>query len=266
MTTPLIIGHRGASAVAPENTMAAFKEAIAAGADGIEFDVRLTRDGVPVVIHDSTLLRTGGLPDRIVDLTLSEVAKVDVGSWFARKQYLPAGTFASETVPSLDRLFTLFQSNNSMLYLEMKYDSAAEYAPLAEACCRLIAEHDLRERVIIECFQLPALRVVKEFDSVVRTVALFEPSISNPSVLADRSIIKADRSIIKKAKDVGAVALALHHRLARRSLVEKAKEEGMHVAVWTVDDPSWIERARTIGIDALITNDPAKLIQSRNQL
>src|SRR4026209_3025795 len=129
MTTPLIIGHRGASAVAPENTMAAFKEAIAAGADGIEFDVRLTRDGVPVVIHDSTLHRTGGLPDRIVDLTLSEVAKVDVGSWFARKQYLPAGTFANETVPSLAQLLTLFQSNNSMLYLEMKCDSAAEYAP-----------------------------------------------------------------------------------------------------------------------------------------
>ena len=61
MTAPLIIGHRGASAVAPENTMAAFREAIAVGSDGIEFDVRLTRDGVPVVIHDSTLHRTGGL-------------------------------------------------------------------------------------------------------------------------------------------------------------------------------------------------------------
>jgi glycerophosphoryl diester phosphodiesterase len=244
MNTPLIIGHRGASAVAPENTMAAFREAIAVGADGIEFDVRLTRDGVPVVIHDSTLRRTGGLSQRIADLTWSEVAKVDVGSWFSR-------SFANETVPSLAELFTLFESNNSTLYLEMKCDSAAEYAPLAAACCELIDQRGLKERVVVECFQLPALKIVSELSSDIKTVALFEPSISNPSVLSDQSIIN-------KAVDVGAAALALHHRLARRSLIEKAKDLGLHIAVWTVDDPAWLERARTLGIDALITNDPAK--------
>jgi len=247
MNTPLIIGHRGASAVAPENTMAAFREAIAVGADGIEFDVRLTRDGVPVVIHDGTLGRTGGVSQRIADLTWSEVAKVDVGNWFSR-------SFADETVPSLAELFTLFESNNSTLYLEMKCDSAVEYEPLARACCELIAQRGLKQRVVIECFQLPALRIVREIDSDIQTVALFEPSISNPSVLSDQSIIN-------KATDTGAVALALHHRLARKSLVQKAKDAGMHVAVWTVDDPAWLERARTIGIDALITNDPARLIQ-----
>jgi glycerophosphoryl diester phosphodiesterase len=108
---------------------------------------------------------------------------------------------------------------------------------------------------MIECFQLPALRIVREIDSDIRTVALFEPSISNPSVLSDQSIIQ-------KAQDVGAVALALHHRLARKNLVGKAKNIGMHVAVWTVDDPAWIARARTISVDALMTNDPAKLIRA----
>ena len=255
MTTPLIIGHRGASAVTPENTMAAFREAIKVGADGIEFDVRLTRDGVPVVIHDGTLRRTGGVPDRVADLSYSEIGQIDVGSWFARKKNLPPGSFANETVPCLAELFALFQSNNLSLYLEMKCDSPAEYAPLAEACCRLIGEHDFKQRVMIECFQLPALRIVREVDSDIRTVALFEPSISNPSVLSDQSIIK-------KAEEVGAVALALHHRLARQSLVVKAKAANMHVAIWTVDEPAWIERARTIGIDALITNDPEKLIQA----
>jgi len=217
MTTPLIIGHRGASAVAPENTMAAFREAIAAGADGIEFDVRLARDGVPVVIHDNTLRRTGGLSHRVADLTSAELAKVDVGSWFAR-------SFANETVPSLAELFTLFQSNKSTLYLEMKCDSPAEYAPLADSCCRSVTEYALKERVMIECFQLPALRIVRDIDSDIKTVALFEPSISNPSVLSDERVIN-------KATDVGAAALALHHRLARKSLVEKAKSKGLHVAV-----------------------------------
>jgi glycerophosphoryl diester phosphodiesterase len=72
-----------------------------------------------------------------------------------------------------------------------------------------------------------------------------------------------DQRIINQATDIGAAALALHHRLARESLVQKAKAAGLHVAVWTVDDPAWIERARAIGIDALITNDPATMLQAR---
>jgi glycerophosphoryl diester phosphodiesterase len=245
----LIIGHRGASAVAPENTMAAFREALAVGADGIEFDVRLTRDGVPVVIHDSTLRRTGGLPQRVADLMWDEISKVDVGSWFAK-------TFANETVPSLAELFTLFQTNNSTLYLEMKSDSVVDQRPLAEACVRAIEEHSLQERVVVECFQLPAIKILKEINSEIKTVALFEPSFTNPSVFSDQRIIN-------QAVDVGAAALALHHRLARESLVRKAKAAELHVAVWTVDDPAWIARASAIGIDALITNNPAVLLQAR---
>ncbi|HKY44532.1 MAG TPA: glycerophosphodiester phosphodiesterase family protein, partial [Pyrinomonadaceae bacterium] len=79
MSSPLIIGHRGASAVAPENTMAAFREAIAAGSDGIEFDVRLTRDAVPIIIHDNTLRRTTGLRHRVADLTWPELEKLNAG-------------------------------------------------------------------------------------------------------------------------------------------------------------------------------------------
>jgi glycerophosphoryl diester phosphodiesterase len=245
----LIICHRGASEVAPENTMAAFREALAVGADGIEFDVRLTRDGVPVVIHDSTLRRTGGLPQRVADLTWNEISKVDVGSWFG-------GSFANETVPSLAELFTLFQSNNSTLYLEMKCDSPPEQRPLAEACVRAIDEHALKERVVVECFQLPALKILSEIAPDIKTVALFEPSFKNPSVLSDQRLIN-------QAMDVGAAALALHHRLARESLVQKAKAVGLHVAVWTVDDAAWIERAQAIGIDALITNNPAAMLSHR---
>jgi len=229
--------------------MAAFREALAVGADGIEFDVRLTRDGVPVVIHDSTLRRTGRLPHRVADLTSAEISKIDVGSWFAE-------TFAHETVPSLTELFTLFQSNNSTLYLEMKCDSPAEQRPLAEACVKAIDEHLLRERVVVECFQLSAIKILKEIDPDIKTVALFEPSFTNRSVLSDQRIIN-------RATDVGAAALALHHRLARESLVQKAKAAGLRVAVWTVDDPARLERAQAIGIDALITNNPETMICAR---
>ena len=235
---PLIIAHRGASAVKPENTMAAFREAIAAGADGIEFDVRLTRDGVPVVIHDSTLRRTTGLSHRIADLTLSELESLNVG------------------VPSLKQLFTLFDSNNLVLNLEMKSDSASEHTGLAEACCRLINEHSLKERVIVSCFDLAAIKVVKSIDSEIKTAALFEPSLSNLSTLSNERMIN-------QAIAVEASALALHHRLACKELVDKAKLLGWSVAVWTVDDPAWIKRARSIGVDALITNNPAAMLAHR---
>ena len=243
MPIPLIIGHRGASAVAPENTMAAFREAIAVGADGIEFDVRLTRDGVPVVIHDSTLRRTGGIDQRVADLTSQELSKIDVGSWFK------GGSFAGERVPSLAELFELFQTNDRNLYLEMKCDSPAEYRPLAEACCRTIDAYSLKERVVVECFQLPALEILKEIDSDIKTAALF-----------DRIFI--DQSVVERATEIGAMAVALHHRLGRKGLVGRAKQAGLHVAVWTVDDPIWIDRARAIGIDALITNDPARMLRA----
>jgi glycerophosphoryl diester phosphodiesterase len=242
MPVPLIIGHRGASAVAPENTMAAFREAIAVGANGIEFDVRLASDGVPVVIHDSTLRRTGGVNQRVAELSWQEISKVDVGSWFAPR-------FANETVPSLAELFELFNTNELALYLEMKCDSSWEHRPLAEACARMINEHALKERVVVECFQLPALQILKEIDPEIKTAALFDRTFT-------------DQSVITRANETGAMAVALHHRLARKGLVEKAKQAGLHVAVWTVDDPIWIDRCRSIGIDALITNDPARMLKS----
>src|SRR4029077_5089067 len=82
---PLIIGHRGASAVAPENTLAAFDLALKSGADGVEFDVRLSRDGVPVIIHDETLRRTGLRPERVSDLTVAELKQVNVAAWFSQR-------------------------------------------------------------------------------------------------------------------------------------------------------------------------------------
>jgi len=239
MPSPLIIAHRGASAVAPENTIAAFEAAIAAGADGIEFDVRLTRDNIPVVIHDETLRRTGRVRGRVADLTFAELNKIDVGSWFGEG-------FADQRVPSLEQLFELFRANSMVLYLEMK---SLEQPKLAEACCRLIEENRLKERVVFECFEHSAIEVVRDIDATFKTAALFQPPSS---------------FILKRAQAVGASEIALHHRLTNKRLVEKAKLANLKVVTWTVDDPSWVSRARAQGIDALITNNPTALITARD--
>ena len=110
-SAPLIIGHRGASALAPENTLVAFSRALRDGADGVEFDVRLSGDRVPVVIHDDSLKRTGQTTRLVKDLTAAELQQCDVCSWFSplqseNKQY--AGT-----VPTLAQAFDLFAQTNA---------------------------------------------------------------------------------------------------------------------------------------------------------
>ena len=226
MREPLIIGHRGASAVAPENSIAAFEAAIAAGTDGIEFDVRLSRDGVPVIIHDDTLQRTHGLRGRVVDSSANELGSVGV--------------------PSLRDLFELMSQNDLILYLEIKGSSAA----LAERCCELVSEFSYEDRVIVECFDLNVIKNIR----TLKTAALFEPRIYT------------DQRVIDRTLEARASVLALHHRLAKSTLVEKAKLAGLRVVVWTVDDPAWIARAQAMGIEALITNDPATMIEASDRL
>ena len=246
---PLILGHRGASAVAPENTLAAFAQAIHDGADGIEFDVRLSSDGAAVVIHDDTLNRTGLVSGAVSALTASQLHQIDVGSWFARR-------FAKETIPSLAAVFDLFASNNGVLYVEMKCTELQAPA-LAEAVVRQIEEHKIRERVVVESFALPAIAEVKRINPGVRTAALFEPRVSKLSTLRVQSILKL-------AREYHADEIALHHTLARTRAVQAAKDAGFQVVVWTVDDETWIERARNSGIKALISNNPRVMVEARN--
>jgi glycerophosphoryl diester phosphodiesterase len=247
MPTPLIIGHRGASALAPENTLAAFRLAIAANADGVEFDVRLTQDGVPVVIHDDNLRRTGGVNKRVGDLSLAEFMKIDVGSWKDER-------FRDERVPTLFELFELFEGSNSLLYLEMKSEPTQRDA-LAQVCCDALSRTPIRDQVVVECFDLGGIEIVKRIDPEIKTAALFEPTLKNTPLAS------SSKMMIEKALSVGADEIALHHRLANAYAVEMARSANLNVVVWTVDDLKWITRARERGIKALITNDTALMVE-----
>src|ERR1051325_10106083 len=155
MQSPLIIGHRGASAHAPENTMAAFRLAMEVGADGIEFDVRLSRDGIPFVIHDDNLRRTGLDPRRVVDLNASQLKQIDVGRWF------DPGCFTDEQIPTLQEVLDLFESTSGILYLEMK-STGAEREDLASACSALLNQSQLKNRGVVEWFDLPSIHILKQ--------------------------------------------------------------------------------------------------------
>lgn len=245
---PLIIGHRGAASVAPENTIASFKRAMTDGADGIEFDVRLAQDRVPVVIHDPVLRRTALRDGAVASLSSDELCSVDVGTWFnLRFPHLALEEYARATIPRLSEVFELFHNTQALLYVEMKCVRAESQA-IATEVARLIREHEITGRVVVESFTLRAIAELKRIAPEIRTAALFEPKLIPPPYMS---------RIMRLAAECRADELALHYLLATRRVATESRRRGMKTVVWTVDNPAWLGRARRYRIDALITNNPA---------
>jgi glycerophosphoryl diester phosphodiesterase len=257
-TTVLIIGHRGAAAVAPENTLVSFERALADGADGIEFDVRLARDGVPVVIHDSTLRRTALRPGRIAGLSSTELGEMDAGTWFNLRHPAKAQPLYTQArIPTLAAVFETLRESYSLLYVELKC-GPRDRAALAAAVAELIRAHAVSQRVIVESFDLAAITEIKRLDAGLRTAALFDRRLSRPAPSA--------RKMIEQAISCGAQEIALHHTLATRRTVLEAARRGLETVVWTADNPLWVERAIARGVRAIITNDPERLYARRAEL
>jgi glycerophosphoryl diester phosphodiesterase len=257
--SPLIIGHRGASALAPENTLAAFARAFEDGANGIELDVRLARDGVPIVIHDPSLLHSSLRKSRVARLTSEELGQIDVGTLFNRRhRALARVQYMKQTVPTLESVFKLMVNSprqNTVCYVEMK--AAREKKSnlsLAAAVVEIIQRHSFHDRVIVISFNLPAIAAVKEMDPSIRTGALF-----GPRQRATKSVSK----IISSALKSEASEILLHHLIAKPRILAQALEANLNPVVWTVDDPSWVARARESRVHALMTNNPAKMLKLR---
>ena len=252
----LIIGHRGASAVAPENTLTAFSRALEDGADGVEFDVRLSRDRVPVVIHDAALKRTANLDRLVEELDASELQRCDVSNWF---KSAPAKRKYAGTVPTLAQVFELFQQTNALLCLEMKSE-AANATKLVAAVVNEIHKSQMAKRVVVSSFDLNAVALVKKIDATISTSALFEPKLSRP-VSTIRRLKMVDLAVEHRADEI-----ALHHSLCSARVVQKATQFGLPVVVWTVDDVKWIKRGQRLGLKGLITNNPALMIRHAHSL
>jgi glycerophosphoryl diester phosphodiesterase len=255
-TGPLIIAHRGASAVAPENTIAAFRKALDAGADGVEFDVRLSKDGVPVVIHDATLLRTANINESVADLTADQLSNVDAGSWFNAAYPAHARSeFSGQGIPSLKTVLQLLENTSGPIYIEMKCETEDAVSPLVDAVCREIRDSPLLPRLIAKSFRLAAIPRAQAILPGIRTAALFAPKIMR--------LLRKEKYLINIAGELGADHLSLHKALVSRKLVGKARKAGIPVTVWTVNTPRWITRAADLGVFAVITNDPSRMVASR---
>jgi glycerophosphoryl diester phosphodiesterase len=257
MNKPLIIAHRGASALAPENTFAAFKKALADGADGLEFDVRLTKDGEVIVFHDATLARLSDRKNLVSSLTLEELRKIDVGSWFARRKANPSeDDFSGERIPTLSALLDFLKDFQGLIYIELKC-RAAETEKLSKAVCKIISGSHLLPQIIVKSFQLEALPQIRRICPSVRTAALFAPKIM--------TILRKEKRLVNIADELGADMISVHFSLATRKLMKKAEKKNLPVTIWTADNPRWVKRAFDLGLFAVITNNPAVLLAKRDE-
>lgn len=237
------IAHRGASHVAPENTLSALRSALAMGADMVEVDVRRTADGALVLMHDETLARTTDVellfptraPWRVQDLTLDQVRRLDAGAW-------KSSTYRGEPVPTLEEALEVIDRAGSRLLIEVKEPAGqpgieTDVASLLRARRR---PHGRRaERVVVQSFDLAAMhRFAWEAPEVPTGVLLQVPRRDLAAVAGWASYVNP------------------HHRLVDARYVDALHAAGMRCLSWTVDSPRGIRRLLRAGVDGVISNRP----------
>lgn len=237
----------------------AFSRALSDGADGIEFDVRLAGDDTAVVIHDATLQRTALRSGEAAKLSFDELKCVDVGTWFNLRYPAKArAEYSQATIPTLHEVFEALGKGNALFYVEMKYELQDSYKTLARQVAQLVSDYSLTKQVVVESFALESIAEIKRLNPLIRTAALFERTLSRPTLSLRRLIAQAVRC--------GANELALHCTFPLRRATREAALCNLKTIVWTVDTPAWVLRALRHGVHALITNNPARLCAERTRI
>ncbi len=228
-----IIAHRGFSSRAPENTMAAFATALEFGVDGLELDVHLSKDGQVVICHDEAVNRTTNGQGLIKDLTWDELQQLDAGSWFD-------GRFKGERIPLLASLLELIRTSDVLINIELKTNVFA-YLGIEEQVIELLTKFGMVERCIISSFNHFSLLRVAEIRPEIKTGALYMANLYQPW---------------EYGKKIKAAALHPRHFSVTPELVRMARQNGLLVNPWTVDDPIHMQRMYLAGVDSIITNYP----------
>ena len=233
---PLSIGHRGAAGTMPENTMPPFEHALSLGADAIEFDVALTRDGAPVVIHDDSVDRTTDGRGRVADLDLAQIRALEAGLW----KGVPA------RVPTLDEVLAEFGPRTT-LNLEIKRSRRRD--ELVEACARAVQERELLGRVVFSSFDHEALRVLR-----------YQVPTARIGVLCELTRVEA---AFRCAHELGAENLHPPALLVTANLLRRARERGLAVWTWTINDPRRMARFCALGVDGIFSDFPDRVSITR---
>ncbi|MCG3204534.1 MAG: Glycerophosphodiester phosphodiesterase [Elusimicrobia bacterium] len=231
---------------APENTMTSFEQAINLGADMLEFDVRLTKDGIPVVVHDGNLDRTSNKPLNLTDLTADDLGELDAGSWFDLR-------FAGERIPRLSTLLKWAHNKKNKagdlisFFVELKVDGdERRRESLIHAVMKELKEYKVASRSVLISFDEPILALVHRL----------QPTMSTGFLYSDLLYDALDR----------AKRLHVNHLLPRKDrvtgdLVQEAHDNNMAVMAWTADRLDEFRKLVVWQVDAIATNYPDRLIE-----
>lgn len=232
LPAPVVIAHRGASAVAPENTASSIREAMRLGAKVIEFDVRVTSDGELVLFHDKELDRVAGRTGTIETLDWAAVKTLDVGHWFTK------GSFAGEKVLRFDDAVRLCLEGGSIPLIEHKTGEAKDYAAV-------IRRLDAADRVIVQSFDWDFLEAFREEMPGVEIGALGSKELDAPK--------------LETLSRLGPDWVGWNFKDFKATDLPAIRQLGAKIALWTVNDPAvaktWVEA----GVEAIITDVPDRV-------
>lgn len=233
-----IYAHRGSSGTAPENTIAAFREAAALPVHGVEFDVHMTSDGELVVIHDERIDRTTNGSGFVKDMTLNELRQYDAGSWFS-------ADFKGQLIPTLEEVLEVFKPHHHHINIELKSD-VFPYDGMGEKVVEIVERMDLADRVVISSFDHASIRSIKQIAPHIETGALFVEVLVDAYEYGQR--IPAD---------------ALHMTLPAsvRPASAEAIAKGAVVRVFTVNLEQYVDLLLNTGVDAIFTDYPEKVYE-----
>jgi len=220
----MIMGHRGAKALEPENTLLSIRRAMEIGVDAVEIDVHLTKDKEVVVIHDSTVDRTTNGKGPVGSYTLEEVKKLDAGK--------------GERIPTLEEVIGLVRGRMKLI-IELKE------VGIEDKVVGLINKHSLCGSAYVISFWHMAVKRVKEMDSRIRTGVLL---VGCP----------VDTCI---ARSASADALVMNYAFVNKEFVYKAHQESLKVFIWNIDDPNMLKPYVDMGVDGIGSNDPRILVE-----
>ncbi|MCL6519864.1 MAG: glycerophosphodiester phosphodiesterase [Armatimonadetes bacterium] len=239
MQKVLTIAHRGFSAIAPENTLAAFKRALELKPDLIECDVRRTKDGKIIIIHDATVDRTTNGTGRVADMTLEELRQLDAGSWFGAQ-------YAGERLPTLEEFLNLPWGETQPI-IEIKEQS------LEDDVVALVQQRGMSERTAICSFHHKIGLRLKELDCLIR----FSPLISSQTEISGDEAVR----LANEAAAVNGWVFGVNYTAITPDLVKATHAANMLMEAWTVDDEENIRRMVTMGVDVIASNQLDLLLQ-----
>lgn len=231
----LAIAHRGASGYAPENTLAAYRRAVAQGVAFIETDLHLTRDAHFIALHDETVERTTNGQGAVHQMTLAELRRLDAGSWFASE-------FMSERIPTLEEILEFAKKNDVVFYLELKPNGfwGGEHALISA----LRSSNEIARSVVIS-FDPAILASLRKIEPTLMTGLLYDGSSEKP---------------FDKALEIGARQLVARGDLISPNLLQQAHKQDLQVVCWTVNSPAHMRMLAAAGVDGIMTDYPDRLL------